>query len=152
MKVNDELEKKLKKAKEGRMQWIRLMEQYGGEKDKYIILFPHKHAACNNYVLKYLSQFVEKVHVDTLLMVSCDKVLLKKVKDYTDINCIGVFWDDMQIQNLLSYYSLHMFTNKLIIVSLDEPQGRNGTNLIGTKGVTEEEIVAIGILGLKYLA
>ena len=44
-----------------------------------------------------------------------------------------------------------MFTNKLIIVSLDEPQGRNGTNLIGTKGVTEEEIVAIGILGLKYL-
>ena len=103
MKVNDELEKNLKKAKEGRIQWIRLMEQYGGEKDKYIILFPHKHSACNKYALKYLSQFVEKVHVDTLLMVSCDKVLLEKVKDYTDINCIGVFWDDMQIQNTYVY-------------------------------------------------
>ena len=151
MEISNEFEKKLNKAKEGRAQWIKLMEEFGGEKDKYIILFPHERIDCNKYMLKYLSQFAKKVHVDTLLVLSCDKMVLEGIKDYTDINCIGVFWNNIQIQNLLSYYSLHMFTNKLVIASLDEPQGRNGSNIIGTKGVTEEEIVAIGILGLKSL-
>lgn len=127
------------------------MREYGGEKDKYIILFPHEGSDCNRYMLKYLSEFAEKAQVDTLLILSCDNIVLEGIKNCEDINCIGVFWNNVQIQNLLSYYSLHMFTNKLVIASLDEPQGRNGSNIIGTKGVTEEEVVAIGILGLKGL-
>lgn len=151
MEINNEFEKKLNKAKEGRAEWIKLMEEYGGEKDKYIILFPHEGSDCNRYMLKYLAKFAKKVQVDTLLILSYDKMILEGIKDYADINCIGVFWNTIQVQNLLSYYSLHMFTNKLVIASFDEPQGRNGSNIIGTKGVTEEEIVAIGILGLKSL-
>lgn len=151
MEISNELEKKLTRAKEGRAEWIKLMREYGGEKDKYIILFPHEGSDCNRYMLKYLSEFAEKAQVDTLLILSCDNIVLEGIKNCEDINCIGVFWNNVQIQNLLSYYSLHMFTNKLVIASLDEPQGRNGSNIIGTKGVTEEEVVAIGILGLKGL-
>lgn len=151
MEISNEFEKRLNRAKEGRTEWIKLMEEYGGEKNKYIILFPHEGSDCNRYMLKYLSKFAKKVQVDTLLILSCDNMVLEGIKNCEDINCIGVFWNNVQIQNLLSYYSLYMFTNKLVIASLDEPQGRNGSNIIGAKGVTEEEIVVIGILGLKSL-
>ena len=49
----------------------------------------------------------------------------------------------------MDYYTLQMFTDKLVIASLEEPEGRSGGNLIGVKHITEEEAVAIGILGLS---
>ncbi len=45
----------------------------------------------------------------------------------------------------MKFYSLYMFTDRLVIASLDEPDGRNGERMVGKKGITVGEIFPIGV-------
>ena len=151
MVLEKELEEKINLARRGRDKWLQLMGQYVIDKNTYVILFPQEKTQCNRYVLKYLPAFAEKVHASQILLLSYDEEVLKN-----NINCSekiidSVFWNRKQAEELMAYYTLQIFTNNLIIASLEEPEGRKGRNLIGINGITEEETVAIGILGIKEI-
>ena len=45
----------------------------------------------------------------------------------------------------MQYYCLYEFDKRLVIASLDEPNGRRGSALIGKRGTTKEEIFVIGV-------
>lgn len=143
------LQKKIEKAGKGREAWLGLVKQYHISDETYVILFPQCGTDCNRYVLKYLSAYAEKVKAKRLLLLTDDKEILEN-KDL-QIDCEKVVWKREQAECLMAYYTLQMFTDKLIIAALDEPEGRNGQNIIGVRGVTEEEAVAVGILGLSEI-
>lgn len=45
----------------------------------------------------------------------------------------------------MQFYCLYEFDKRFICASLDEPNGRNGSALIGKRGTTVEEIFVIGV-------
>ena len=151
MILEKELEEKINLAKQGRDQWLQLMKQYAIDKNTYVVLFPQERTQCNKYVLKYLPAFAEKMHASQIFLLSYDEEVLKASIDCSEVVCKNIFWNRRQAEELMAYYTLQIFTNNLIIASLEEPEGRKGRNLIGINGITEEEIVAIGILGIKEI-
>lgn len=149
MILEKELEEKINLARRGRDKWLQLMEQYAIDKNTYVILFPQEKTQCNKYVLKYLPAFAEKVHASQILLLSYDEEILNANIDCSEVVCKNIFWNRKGAEELMAYYTLQIFTNNLIIASLEEPEGRKGRNLIGINGITEEETVAIGLLGIK---
>lgn len=149
--LKDLLEKKLYQAKKGREDWLELIEKKYIKNETYVILFPQNGTSCNKYILKYLPVFSEKLDIKHILILSHDDEVLENIKSYNNLKCDSIFWSREKAEEIMAYYMLQKFTNQLIIASLDEPEGRNGNNIIGVKGITEEEAVAIGILGLKSI-
>lgn len=149
------IEAKIKRAEQGREIWLNLKRECELTENTFVILFPQEDTACNAYVMKYLEDFAVRTNADRLVLLAYDKEVLDLE------NGVGSAWqtsfknkvktrfvsreDALQI---MDYYTLQMFTDRLIIASLDEPEGRNGSNIIGINDITEEEAVAIGILGL----
>ena len=59
-----------------------------------------------------------------------------------------------EADELISYYSFSMFYFRFFFISLDEPEERKCSHLIGKKGITAEELIAVGVMGLdgeKYI-
>ena len=48
-------------------------------------------------------------------------------------------------ERLMQFYCLYEFDKRFTVASLDEPNGRNGSALIGKRGTTVEEIFVIGV-------
>lgn len=147
MRLDLLLQDKINSAKMGREYWLNLDKEYKIDAETYVVVFPDRGTKVNEYVLKYLPSFVDKVHSKRIILLSSDTDIIKKQSE--DVEYIAVYCEEEKIDALLSYYTLQMFTERIVIASLDKPEGRNGKNVIGINGITEEEAVAIGILGLK---
>ncbi|MDR2572645.1 MAG: hypothetical protein LBD23_20455 [Oscillospiraceae bacterium] len=63
-------------------------------------------------------------------------------------NRSGIIIAGKQADELLYYYSLYAFTDKIIIGSLDLPHGRKLRNLLECGIATEEELINDVILGV----
>lgn len=136
-------------ATQGREIWLSLAKECVFDEDTFVILFPRADTMCNKYVMKYLSDFADMVKTRRIVLLSFDRNVLNAVSD-TNIG-VTVFTHFVSREDavkIMDYYMLQMFTDRLIIASLDEPEGRSGSNIIGIKGITEEEAVAVGVLGL----
>lgn len=149
MTIEEKLEQKIVQAKKGREEWIRLKERCDIDSHTYIILFPEEKTQCNRYVLKYLPDFAKTKKAEKIILLSYDDEVLNADIKCENAVCESVRWSCAQAEQLMSYYTMQLFTNNLIIASPDEPNGRRGRNIIGIKGVTEEEAAAVGILGIK---
>lgn len=130
-------------AYKGREDWIRLISEYNiGDRD-YVVLFPKIDREINDIAVKYVERLTENGNV---LLLTHDDVLLN-MNEIKGLNT--KFYSREDAENLMKFYALYQFTDRLIIVSLDEPEGRTGRNLAGKKGITLEEIIALGIFGVQ---
>ena len=151
MSIEEVLERKINQAVLGRKRWLKLAKTCDISEDTYVILFPQRQTECNKYVLKHLPDFVRKMNAKHLLILSHDEEILNSSEKYGEAKCERIMWSREEAEDLMAYYTMQMFTQRLIIASLDEPEGRNGRNIIGVNGITEEEAAVIGILGLRHI-
>lgn len=149
MKAEEILEENIRKANEGRKLWLDVCKKYELSDDDYVILIPSLNKEYNYYGLLYLNEFRKKVKAEKIIILTYDervkrsaKIFLNKIYDICNFSRESA-------ELLMKFYCLYMFTDKLVIISLEEPEGRNGMQLIGKKGITLEEVMAIGVYGLK---
>lgn len=141
--MNELLDKSIEMAYRGREDWINLTSEYNiGDRD-YVVLFPKIDREINDIAVKYVKKLTEKGKV---LLLSHDNILL----NISGVNGLAArFYSREEAENLMKFYALYQFTDRLIIVSLDEPEGRAGKNLAGKNGITTEELIAVGIFGME---
>ncbi|WP_019153829.1 hypothetical protein [Robertmurraya massiliosenegalensis] len=146
MELKTVLQEKLNFAYEGRNLWIELMKNVNFGVNDYVILMPSDDKEVNYYTLLYLNQFAEVKNVEKIYLVTFDKNIMKSYSLFINkpTQCINLSREN--IEKLMNFYNLYMFTDKLIIASLDELKGRTAKNLVDKKGITLEEIISIGIL------
>lgn len=146
--TEEQVRQKINIAAEGRHIWLELEKEQAFDENTFVILFPESGTMCNKYVMKYLAAFMGKTGTDRVLLLSHDEEVLNAGSD-ADMKIQTRFLSREDAVKIIAYYMLQVFTDKLIIASLDEPEGRNGSNIIGINGITLEETVATGILGLS---
>ncbi len=143
---------KLEDAEKGRKLWLELKTELKFTDDTYVILFPQSGTKCNTYTIKYLPEFIGRKNAGQVVLLSYDSEVLRTdgniAANCSGVNVISRFFDRKSAECLMAYYMLQMFTDRLIIASLDEPEGRHGNNIVGINSITQEEIVKVGILGL----
>ncbi|AGF58317.1 hypothetical protein B0P06_003368 [Clostridium saccharoperbutylacetonicum] len=149
MEIRQILEQNINKAQEGRNLWIEICNKYKLGDEDYVILMPSLNAEYNYYALLHLSEFIDRVRAEKIIILTYDENVKKIGKMFSNKICDIYDFSREEAEYLMKFYCLYMFTDKLIIISLEEPEGRNGRQLIGKKGITLEELIAIGIYGLK---
>ncbi len=143
--MEDILQELIDKAYRGRESWIQLLEEYGLGNRDYVVLFPAENNTVNPIAIGYVNKLAKIA--DKVLVLAYDNEVLNS-SEYQD-NVTAIRYEREQAEELMQFYSLYQFTDRLIIVSLDEPEGRCGGSLIGVNGITLDEMVAIGIFGMK---
>ena len=134
------LENRIETAKQGRMLWLKLIEEYHIDNTVYVILMPHKGEGCNYPFLKYLGTFLKKRGIRRSLLMTEDEWVLSQKHLYDKIADV-VYLSQEQIKTLIQFYQLYEFAPNLVVASLRYPSGRMGEQLIGKKGLTEKEVV-----------
>lgn len=142
--MEDKLNQLIEKAYRGRKLWLEMTSIYGTNTKYYVVLFPSDDSQINQIAVKYVNKIAETV--DNVLVLAYDENVLSE--SFCD-NVKTVFYNREHAEDLMQFYSLYQFTDKLIIVSLTEPEGRYAEGLVGVNGITLEEIIAIGIFGMK---
>lgn len=137
------LDKSIEMAYKGREDWINLISEFNIGDNDYVVLFPKIDREINDIAVKYVKKLTEKGKV---LLLAHDDVLL----NLSDVKGLSArFYSREDAENLMKFYALYQFTDRLIIVSLEEPEGRTGKNLTGVNGITVEELIAVGIFGME---
>lgn len=148
MNIDKILDENIKRASIGRSLWISFIEKYQPEDKDFILLMPSANREYNYYSLLYIKQFIQYKKANKIYVLTFDECVKKSCYLFSDqLEIVDFSREDAR--NLMKFYSLYMFTDKLIIASLDEPEGRSGKQLIGKKDITIDEIFAIGIFGLR---
>lgn len=146
------VEKKLKKSlfqcKCGYFVWHQLIRKHPEIQNTAVVLMPSCDDLCNYYAMLYINQFLEVTNRENAVILTYDKQVIENADKFS-ANIIAVIpFSRKKAELLMKYTSLYEFDSRLVVASLDEPTGRNGKNLVGIKGLTEEEIFAIGVYRL----
>lgn len=140
------LEEKFNEAEKGRQYWITLQEKYSLESSDYVLLIPDKEDII--HLKKRFQQFISKKHGRNGLILA-GKDLLDKLEKIQSNNIFMQECSSSEAHNLMRFYCMYQFTANLLIASLEKPDGRRGSNLIGKKGLEREEILDMVVFGIE---
>lgn len=113
-----------------------------------IILFPSNDMEINYLGLLYLDQMLDLRKFDNAIILTDNEIIKKSSNLFSNriLNVLDV--SRRNIDDLIQFYCLYEFDKRFIVASIDDPHGRNGSRMLGKKGITKEEIFVIGIYKL----
>lgn len=134
----------------GRREWIKISNKFDiKNKQIFVLLFPEKDSALNEKALIYLNEFIENRIAEGVVILSVDERVAKVARNYSDKIIDIIKYPEKRAKYLMKYYTFYKFSEKLIIVSLTQPEGNIAYKAAGTNGVTIEDIVCLGIYTLR---
>jgi hypothetical protein len=114
-------------------------------KNTAIILMPEIHQRDNYFTLRYLDQMLRQHKFRKALILTHNEAVKKCADLFFDNITDVVYCPRKKAEELMQFYCLYNFDKRFICASLDEPYGRNGSRIIGARGITSEEIFVIGV-------
>lgn len=141
-------EQRKKQIEHGRNIWLALEEQYLHIEEEYCFIFPDVQSKCAEYVFRCLPEFIKQKDVKKFFLIGYDERAFGKADSLQGAETVKIILSRQQIEDLIAYYMFEEFTKKIVIVSLDCPNGRNGSWLENVKSITLEDIVSLGLLNL----
>ncbi len=103
------------------------------------------------FALVYLDDLVQIRDCQNAIVLSTDSEILERACSSSKKILATKKINERQKDDLLQLMCLYRFDERFVCAALDEPAGRNGSRFIGRKGISKEEIVAVGIYGLNSL-
>lgn len=130
----------------GKIIWNKLQKRTIKHNPTGVILIPECDFRMVEYTQKYLAKLLENRQWESVVLILPIKMKKDAVNHPEHINSV-FYWSKSRINALLQYYRLLDFDDRFIVASFDFPEGRNGKQLIGLKGLTAEKVFSIGIYG-----
>ncbi|GHV21919.1 hypothetical protein FACS189494_07990 [Spirochaetia bacterium] len=131
----------------------------------FTVIFPQIDNEINLKGLSYLNSFymyIEHLRNITLLEqivsapVSCkfhiiseDEMVFNSARMFSNKIKTVELWKDKDINDLTMYYTTYRPPN-IIFLSIDYPNGRNCSNLIGIKNIDLKKLICMGVYGISY--
>lgn len=133
----------------GRRLWLRLRRRYHIDDGLYVLLMPEHDRELNGQALLHIDDLIEYRHAKGVLVMTND-AWVEEVARARGENVVDVLrCTPDEIDALFSCYELYRFSERLLIVSLNRPYGNEIGKAAGVNGITVEDLVCLGILGLR---
>ena len=127
------MDKELREARSGRLLWLRLSHDY--QVDRYILM-PHMTSEYNDYAIDYIDAYLHKEGLHSAIFVSSNQAVLDRLSGYDGAYEVSAtYMAHSQIMDMMRFYALYPFSDKVVIVSLTIPYDTCGENLLGVEGV-----------------
>ena len=141
--------KRLKAALSGRSMWLKLRQKYDVDNNIYVLLMPEDDLELNEQALLHIEDLVVYRRARGVIILTDNKWIIENAKTYSDKILSVLESSQKEIDDLLSFYELYAFTERLLIVSLTKPFGRKLQNTLGVQGITKEDLVCLSILLIR---
>lgn len=143
------MRERLKQTFKGWLIWHGIVKKYGLKKIEHhktaVVLIPCDDMENCYFALLYIERMLKLRELEKVIILTQKDVIIKAAK----IMCPSLLGAELlsedQSAALTQYYDTRLFDPRFIHASLTEPFGRNGRALVGVKGITTEEAVAIGV-------
>ena len=132
-------------AYKGWWQWHKIVRSKGVEGNTAVILLPSRDTEINHLALLYLDTMLKSRKYKNAVILTHDPAVKKCAALFSKNILKVVPFSRKNAEHLMQFYCLYEFDKRFIVASLDEPNGRNGSALIGKRGTTVEEIFVIGV-------
>jgi len=141
---------RFKQAWLGHREWIKLSKRHGITGKTIVIMMPHADCGYNDIALKHLGALKNQRKADDVLVLSYDESILTQniFNDGKNVKMIPYPYEKMKL--IMTCYCLYKFYPYLYFVSLTQPNGNSGEELVGFNGITEEELIYSAVLRLPY--
>lgn len=139
---------KLKSVLNGWMFWHKLVKRYnlsGKNIKTAVVLMPSNDDENSYYALLYLDRMLDLRGFKKAIILTISPLVAKAAELMTDHLLAVEVIRSKDAEGLLQYYALTIFDPRFFAAALEDPNGRDGKKLIGSHGITAEEMVAIGI-------
>lgn len=140
-----ELVQNIETAKMGKKVWENWIKEMKISKEDCVLVFPHTDRTFNEIFIRYLMVFKEKRNYKGAVLIFSEKNeeakgLLDDIKDRSFIV------SEKQIESVIKLFGLYEFSNRLIVCSLDKPDGRMGKRMLEKDmDYSLEEIIRVGV-------
>ncbi len=132
----------------GRRLWLKIKKKYDIENGKYVLLMPEKDRELNEAALKHVDDLLKYRKGKSVLILTTDIWVLWHAKKYSS-NIIDVEKiTDKQVEYYCSYYYYSCFSERFLVVSLNNSLFK----AVGINGVTKEELLCLGIFLMRNYA
>lgn len=146
--VKRQLYRNLVSAYRGWWQWHKIIKRKGVQSNTAVILLPSCERETNLLALLYLDAMLESRNQLNAVILTHDTAVIAGARLFSDKILHIIPFNRKKAEDLMQFYSLYEFDKRFIVASLDEPNGRNGSSLIGKRGTTKEEIFVVGVYRL----
>jgi hypothetical protein len=136
------------------------------EPEDFIVIFPHQTKEAHYQGLLYLDSFraylqflanlTEEVQIYSLpirsrfFIISPEQTVVESAAFFSRHIAHTELWNAQDINAFINYYAVFM-PPCTIFASLDEPNGRSCSHLIGVKGIDLKTMVCMGIYGMMRI-
>lgn len=129
----------------GWWQWHKVIKGKGVTANTAVILLPDCNRETNHLSLLYLDDMLKSHNYKNAVILTHDPAVKKSVSLFSQNILRVISFSRKKAEHLMQFYCLYEFDKRFTVASLDEPNGRNGSALIGKRGTTVEEIFVIGV-------
>lgn len=143
--VKRQLNKNLRASYRGWWHWHKVIKRKGAGAQTAVVLLPSCDRQINYLTLLYLDALLESRKYKNAIILTHDPAVLKCAGMFSDKILKTIDFSRKKAEDLMQYYCLYEFDKRFVVASIDEPNGRNGSVLIGKRGTTVEEIFVIGV-------
>lgn len=129
----------------GKAIWEQLLdnEKFSKEDIGFVLLDEECLAYWDKYLMDYVS-VNRPSRIFLLAAPSAQKAIEKIKRDYVRV----LYFDMDELIDFSAFYAVFTSGENVIFLALDLPYGRNGSSILGLKGLTLEEIVYTGMMNL----
>lgn len=143
-KVKRQLYFNLFAAYKGWWQWHKITRQKGVF-NTAVVLLPSCERDTNMLALLYLDDMLKSRKHTNAVILTHDPLVQKSAQLFSKNILKVIPFSRKKAEDLMQFYCMYEFDKRFIVASLDEPNGRNGSALLGKRGTTKEEIFVIGV-------
>ncbi len=134
----------------GRRFWLKLDRSYSINRNGlYVVLMPEDDRELNEQALRHIDDMVRYRRANGVIVLTnqrwildCAETVSENVKAVCDISA-------QKINDLLSFFELYEFTERLFTISLTKPFNRQVHRAVGVHDITKEDIVCICIYQIR---
>jgi len=145
--VKRQLYKNLLISYRGWWYWHKLVSKYKkqDEGNWAVVLLPDTNERDNYLSLLYLNRMLGQHKRSRAIILTHSEIVAKTAGLFSNKIVDIVWFSRKKAESLMQFYCLYNFDDRFICAGLDEPYGRNGSKMIGARGISAEEIFAIGV-------
>jgi hypothetical protein len=141
--------KRIKAAFAGRAFWLKLKKEYDIDNGVYVLLMPEDDPELNELALLHIDDLVNHRKARGIIILTDQQQVMDAEQAHSDSILKLIEMTGSEIDNLLSFFELYAFTERLLIVSLTRPYGSKLYNTLGIQGVTKEDLVCLCIFLIR---
>lgn len=140
-----------KRAYHGKRVWNRIKKKYQFDDSTQLVIMPEDDEELNGIAFHYMPYMMKKRGAKNAIVVRPKGREEEAQATNDSYDARYLYLRQGEIEDLLHYYELYVFTGNISIISLAKPEGNDLHKLIGKNGINEADAVCLGMYALREI-